>query len=276
MMMRAVAPLGKRFDASFVLALLLPFLLLSVRPHGPYAYASKDWWTNDCGIETTTASAVGLAEQDTVSSCIDVDNDWNRLRIYMERTLTGSMLVFCPFTVIAYDAIRPRTEATFVCSIRDSCVIQGTGTHLIMNNKAASITIAGFRLEKATRTALRVMAASVLPQSICHCTFIDNHVDGRGAAIRTEKRTTIHVLGSTFKDNTALRGGAIYVRGWADVADSVFEHNAAVVSLPNSSFHSQKETTGSRGQDSHMQTQHLISRTLLTQSQRFVVSCCFF
>jgi hypothetical protein len=161
------------------------------------------------------------------SACIDVDNDWNALRLIMNQAQDGDSIVLCPFIVqAAYAPANPARRSSFFCAKENECIIRGSGHHVVVHDARAETLIWGFSFQKSDSTAVYVRENVRQRQKLCHCTFFDNR-GPRGGALRTNENTHVLLKGCTFVDNAADRGGAIYGRGLIEITASTFGGNHA-------------------------------------------------
>ena len=186
--------------------------------------------------------------------CIDVRNDWERFRSAVKSAVDGDSLVFCPFRVNKDgDPAKPTAKSTFACQREGACVIRGGSQHIVVNHRMAETLFWGFVFESSVgESAFRVRDDSQRPQKLCKCIFRDNSGQTRGSAIRAERDTHVIVSHSSFRYNTASRGGAIYNRGIMKVSFSIFVGNQASQggALAFASYGS-LEVEGNQFQDNH-------------------------
>ena len=67
--------------------------------------------------------------------------------------------------------------------------------------------------------------------------FVDNYAYEAGGAIFTYEHSTLELKGSTFTTNVAIKAGAVFSGGHADVSGTDFEANRATASIPSDDDH---------------------------------------
>uniref|UniRef100_A0A7S2SHF6 Right handed beta helix domain-containing protein n=1 Tax=Eucampia antarctica TaxID=49252 RepID=A0A7S2SHF6_9STRA len=159
--------------------------------------------------------------------------DWQDLKrvVNIANRQNDAILILCPFHIIDKgidDSATITTSMYLGCSEPHECIIDGGGTHIVIEGKNTSSIIQGIVFRGASKPALRVLPTTEGHQMICHCNFILNRVkDERGGSIKTEKDSAVTVGFCLFEQNRGIEGSAIYNRGQMEIYHSTFTGNHA-------------------------------------------------
>jgi len=127
--------------------------------------------------------AIGPGGNGRRCRCIRV-RDYDDLRGAVRRMDDGECKCFEPFMVVKGPSEPPieiddMKRVTIMCQQFGSCVIQGSGTHFVIEGADSEVTLAGFRLMGASQSAIVVRedtgsdrAAQTKEQVFCDIEFI--------------------------------------------------------------------------------------------------------
>jgi uncharacterized protein len=158
-------------------------------------------------------------------NCLEVKN-WKHLKKQIDQT-KGS-LVFCPF-----DVLKPSRETilvnrngiTLTCVEPKMCIIRGPGNHF--NVKGDRFVLEGLVLRDATETSIVYASAPTSNHVLHNCAFLTNYLEG---AVKVEKGNSLIITGCLFQDNRSRQnGGAVAFYGNSLVLEkSTFIENMAL------------------------------------------------
>lgn len=165
-----------------------------------------------------------------ITFCTRVEG-WKELKevVNVANQQIEPILILCPFHITdkdIEDRISISTSMYIGCSEPQQCIIDGGGTHMVIEGENTSSIIQGIVFRGASKPALRVQSITGGNQMICHCNFIINKVtDERGGSIKAEEGSNVSVGFSLFERNRGIEGSAIYNRGNMEVHHSTFVGN---------------------------------------------------
>ncbi|CAB9498961.1 Inherit from arCOG: Periplasmic copper-binding protein [Seminavis robusta] len=124
----------------------------------------------------------------------------------------------------AHYAVGP-SQLNEVETYEAGCIIDCPGTHFQVGTNA-SLSIDSFVLRGSNNTAVKVNPNGVF--SAFNSYFEANqNLNGNGGAIYAAEQSQISVSQTSFYDNAATNGGAIYLLGNAQIQNSAFTENSA-------------------------------------------------
>ena len=167
-----------------------------------------------------------LALGASASDCVNVKT-WNEFSAAVKEK---DSVTFCPFSIWKPEKERLLVESdkTLICSEAKRCAIRGAGNHIRVRGGSAKLTLDGFSLRGASKSALFVTNSSPKTHVIRRCVFHNNYGE-RGGAIRTGSRTSLSIFSTRFDGNEAKIGGGIrHGGGFLYMKDSIFKDNQAL------------------------------------------------
>jgi predicted outer membrane repeat protein len=150
-------------------------------------------------------------------------------------TQGGDDIVFCgSFRIekLGIVPLRITTDTNIRCL--ETCTIFGIGPFLEVGGAMSKVRFSNMKLMMAeSETAVLVSTMTSLSETtFCDMEFAGNKVRSgqNGGAIKVDERSgVVNVVGTTFTDNSASRGGAIYSHGFTlNIIDSRFVANKAL------------------------------------------------
>jgi predicted outer membrane repeat protein len=110
------------------------------------------------------------------------------------------------------------------------CTISGTGTHLEISGSDSQVRISNMRFTLSDSSAVRIETSSAnATTTFCQTEFWRNTAHFGAAIFVARQSGLVNIVGSSFSNNEAVKGGAIY--GGAkqlSIVDSVFVSNVAI------------------------------------------------
>lgn len=145
--------------------------------------------------------------------------------------MATSEVVFCG----GFDILKPSDDTIELSGIHDircvsTCTIRGGGTHVEISGLDSDVRINNMKFMLSDSSAVRITTSSTnATTTFCQTEFWRNTAQFGGGIFVAKDSGFVNVVGSSFTNNEAIKGGAIF--GGAKrltVVDSVFVDNVAI------------------------------------------------
>jgi predicted outer membrane repeat protein len=143
--------------------------------------------------------------------------------------------------MLGFDIQKPSKEIIGLSNEHDircveTCTISGLGTHVEITGAQSTVRLSNFKFMLSDASAVRVKTTSVdSTVTFCDSQFFRNTGTLGGAMWIARQSGVVNVVGSTFTNNEAVKGGAIY--GGAQmllIINSLFLNNVAFKAVSRS------------------------------------------